>query len=84
MQPGEVPAILQRGEVVLPKGARSAGATETIRVVLQDDSGRMAQIADQQIQTRSGAIVQVSVQQSVKSVKGQMTGLIADAQTRKF
>lgn len=84
LQPGEVPAILQRGEVVLPKGARTGGATETIRVVLQDDSGRMAQIADQQIQTRSGAIVQVSVQQSVKSVRGQMPGMIAEAQTRKL
>lgn len=84
LQPGEVPAILQRGEVVLPKGTRSAGSSETIRVVLQDDSGRMAQIADQQIRTRSGAIIQVSVQQSVKSVRGQMPGMIAEAQTRKL
>lgn len=82
LMPGEVPAILQRGEVVIPKGG-SRGSTETIRVVLQDDSGRMADIADQQIRTSSGAIIQVSVQQSMKTVKGQMPGLMADAQMRR-
>lgn len=56
--------------------------TETIHVVLQDDSGRMAEIADQRIQTSAGTIVQVSVQQSVKTVKQQMPGLMANAQAR--
>lgn len=83
LRPGEVPAILQRGETVLPKGTR-AGSTETIRVELQDDSGRMASIADQRIQTASGSIVQVSVQQSRKAIKGDMPGLIANTQTRKM
>lgn len=64
--------------------AAVAQGREVIEVVLRDDSGRMAEIADQQIQTRSGAIVQVSVQQSVKSVRSQMPGMIADAQTRKL
>lgn len=64
--------------------AAVAQGREVIEVVLRDDSGRMAEIADQQIQTRSGAIVQISVQQSVKSVRGQMSGMIAEAQTRKL
>lgn len=70
----------------MPKLAAPAGpaSTETIRVVLQDDSGRMADIADQQIRTRSGALVQLSVQQSVKSVRGQMSGMIAETQARKL
>lgn len=87
LQPGEIPAILQRGEVVLPRGAgamKRGGSTETIRVMLQDDSGRMAQIADQRIQTASGAIVQVSVQQSTRTVQQSLPSMMADAQARKM
>ncbi|WP_313031696.1 phage tail length tape measure family protein [Brucella sp.] len=87
LQPGEIPAILQRGEVVLPRGAglvSKGRSTETINVVLRDDSGRMAQIADQRIQTASGAIVQVSVQQSAKAVQSNFPTMLADAQARKM
>ncbi|NKE77803.1 phage tail length tape measure family protein [Ochrobactrum sp. MC-1LL] len=87
LQPGEIPAILQRGEVVLPRGAgmvNKARSTETINVVLRDDSGRMAQIADQRIKTASGAIVQVSVQQSAKAVQSNFPTMLADAQARKM
>jgi len=66
------------------KGMRSQGSTETIRVMLQDDSGRMAQIADQRIQTASGAIVQVSVQQSTRTVQQSLPSMMADAQARKM
>ena len=80
---GEVPAILKRGEIVLPAGAaRRGGGSETVNIRLQDDSGRMADIADQRIQTRSGAIVKVSVAQSVKVVKQTMPGLMSNAQSR--
>lgn len=42
--------------------ASSRGATnETVNIILQDDSGRMADIADQRIQTKSGTIVNVAV-----------------------
>lgn len=84
LQPGEVPAILQRGEVVLPRGTKMGGAGETIRVVLQDDSGRMAEIAQQEVRTASGAIVQVSVQQSTKAVQQGLPSMIASAQTRSM
>lgn len=83
LKPGEVPAILQRGEIVLPRGAgRGGGRSETVRVVLQDDSGRMADIADQRIQTAAGPIVEVSVQRSLKATQQRMPGLLANAQTR--
>lgn len=66
-------------------GGPAAGrSTETIRVELYDDSGRMASIADQRIQTASGSIVQVSVQQSRKAIKDDMPGLIANTQARKM
>lgn len=84
LSPGEVPAILQRGEVVLPKGTRGGGSSDVVRVVLQDDSGRMANIADQQIKTHSGTIVQVAVQQSTKTVRKQMPGLMSEAQYRSL
>lgn len=83
LQPGEVPAILQRGEVVLPRGVKG-GSTDTVRLVLQDDSGRMADIADQQIRTRSGTIIQIATQQSTKAVRGQLSGMIADTQARQM
>lgn len=83
LRPDEVPAILQRGEMVLPRGSRvTARPAETVRIVLQDDSGRMASIADQQIQTRAGVIVQVSVTESLKATRQQMPGLLANTQTR--
>lgn len=67
LQPGEVPAILQRGEVVLPRGTKMGGSNDVVTVRLQDDSGRMAEIADQQIRTRSGTIINVAVQQANKT-----------------
>lgn len=60
------------------------GSNDVVRLVLQDDSGRMADIADQQIRTRSGTIVQIAVQQSTKTVRKQMPGMIAEAQTRSM
>jgi tape measure domain-containing protein len=88
---GEVPAILRKGEIVDPGDGSvfrrhfgAAGGTDVVRVVLQDDSGRMADIADQQIRTRSGTIVQVSVQQSLKATRQQMPAMIANAQARQM
>ncbi|TIV38934.1 MAG: hypothetical protein E5V91_12365 [Mesorhizobium sp.] len=69
--PGQVPA-------------RGGGSNDTVRLVLQDDSGRMSSIADQRIQTHSGTIVQIAVERSTKAVKGQMPGLIANAQARNL
>lgn len=84
LKPGEIPAILQKGEVVLPKGFKGSAGRDVIDIRLQDDSGRMAQIADKQIQTRSGAIVRLSVQQSQKSVKSNFAGMMADTQARQM
>lgn len=75
---GKVPVQIQS------PGAAGRGSTETIRVVLQDDSGRMAQIADQRIQTSAGTIVQVSVAQSQRAVRQAMPQMIAETQTRKM
>jgi tape measure domain-containing protein len=64
--------------------ARGAGSTDVVRLVLQDDSGRMADIADSRIKTHSGTIVEVAVQRSTKAVRGNMSGYIAEAQSRKL
>lgn len=63
---------------------RGVGSNDVVRLVLQDDSGRMANIADQQIKTHSGTIVQVAVQQSTKTVRKQMPGLMSEAQYRSL
>lgn len=55
-----------------------------VNISLTDDSGRMADIADQRIQTASGTIVQVSVTQSYKQVKSNMASLITDTQQRSL
>lgn len=69
LRAGEVPAILQRGEVVLPKNTKiAAGGSETITVNLQTDQGLIADVADQRIKTHSGAIVHVAVTQAKNQV----------------
>jgi tape measure domain-containing protein len=68
LRPGEVPAILQKGEIITPKGGGRGRSNDTVNIVLQDDSGRMAQIADQQIVSKSGTIVNVAVKRSTDSV----------------
>lgn len=67
LMPGEVPAILQRGEVVIPRGGKMTGH-ETITVNLAADRSVIAETADQRIQTASGTIVNVAVQQSTQRV----------------
>ncbi|MBZ9888128.1 phage tail length tape measure family protein [Mesorhizobium sp. BR1-1-3] len=70
-----------RGPTV-PNGAK--GSTDVVRVVLQDDSGRMSEIADSRIQTHSGTIVQVAVEKSQKATKANMPGYLANAQSRQL
>lgn len=54
------------------KSSFGGSSKDVVTVVLQDDSGRMASIADQQIQTASGAIVKVAVTQANKSAPAAM------------
>jgi GH24 family phage-related lysozyme (muramidase) len=48
LQPGEVPAILQRGEVVLPRGTKTGGKQSTtnvqVGVAVDDDGGLRAYV----------------------------------------
>lgn len=61
-----------------------AASRDVVELRLADDSGRMADIADQRIQTASGTIVKVSVDQSYKTVKSNFAGLMTDTQSRNF
>ena len=74
---GGFPAILHPNETVVDHSrGQGGGSSDVVKIVLQDDSGRMASIADQQIQTRSGTIVQVAVDQS----KSQILPTVAEYQ----
>lgn len=53
----------------LPAGRSSK---DTVSIILQDDSGRMASIADQRIETASGTIVNVAVAQSSRAAPAAM------------
>lgn len=64
--------------------ASGGGSTDVVKLHLTDDSGRMADVADQRIKTHSGTIVEIAVQRSTKAVKGQMPGLMANAQSRSL
>jgi len=71
--------------MIIPRmpGAGSRGSSrDVVNVVLQDDSGRMAQIADQRIETASGTIVAVSVARSVQTVRDNQSNLSSEAQMR--
>lgn len=76
---GKVPVQIATPSVPSGKSSR-----DVVAINLTDDSGRMADVADQRIQTASGTIVQVSVNQSYKQVKSNMASLITDTQARSL
>lgn len=63
-QNGRILPSVPKAPTMPALAARGVGATETIRVVLEDDSGRMSAIADRRIQLASGPMLEVSVKQS--------------------
>lgn len=76
---GDVPVKIDQPNV---REVARTSSRDTVDINLTDDSGRMAEIADQRIQTSSGTIVRVAVRESYKSVKTNMPNLISDAQSR--
>jgi len=68
LKPDEVPAILQRGEVVIPKGAKGGGSSVHVTVGVDvDKSGNLTpfvtSISDQRAQVRSQQAMQQSAAQ---------------------
>lgn len=76
-----IPVVLS--QPMGPTG-RQGGSNDVVTLTLQDDSGRMADIANQQIRTSAGTIVNIAVQQSRRAVKADMPNLINGAQTRQM
>jgi len=76
-----IPVVLS--QPMGPTG-RQGGSHDVVTLTLQDDSGRMADIANQQIRTSAGTIINVAVQQSRRAVKADMPNLINGAQTRQM
>ncbi len=63
---------------------RGRGSTDVIDIRLADDSGRMADIANQAFKTQSGALVKVSVQESMRAVGENWSGLSDTAAQRGY
>lgn len=68
----------------IPTAAAAKTTREVITINLQTDTGLIADIADQRVQTAAGTIVQVAVQQSTKTVKAAMPGMMSEAQKRSL
>ncbi len=65
---------------ITPNGA----GTSTIRIELNPSEAWIAGIADRQVMTRSGQIVQVAVVQSQKATRRALPGMVAEAQVRSL
>lgn len=74
LQPGEVPAILQRGEVVLPRGAKSGGSQDVhVTVgVSTDNNGNLMPFVESvsrgQVAKAAPGIVSASTQQVIPTM----------------
>lgn len=79
MADGDIPVKIQQPDV---KETRRHASRDTVDIRLADDSGRMASVADQRIQTASGTIVRVATETAYKTVKKDMANLMSDAQAR--
>jgi len=84
LQPGEVPAILQKGEVVLPRGAQVGAQPQQIEVsvsgVFVDDRG----VIKGQIMQMGVQAAQAGASIAVRQVHQGLPSMIADAQARKM
>ena len=63
---------------------RGRGSRDVIDIQLAVDSGRMADIANQTFRTQSGALVRVSVQESMRAVGENWSGLSETASRRGY
>src|SRR5690606_26346009 len=84
LQPGEVPAILQKGEVVLPRGAHMGAQPQQIEVtvsgVFVDDNG----VVRAQVTQMGAQAAQAGASIAVRQVNQGLPSMIAEAQARKM
>jgi hypothetical protein len=78
MTPGELV------EVTPPGQAGGMGGSEVIRLEINPNDAFIAGIADQQITTRSGTIIQVAEARAVKSVQRNWSGMSGEASQRQL
>ena len=90
IKPGEVPAILQRGEIVLPRGAkagRAGGQQQAVHVtvgVSADNNGNLLPFVESVSQKTSAKITQAGIGQYDRQLNKTMGGKIAQAQARQM
>ncbi|RWC04212.1 MAG: hypothetical protein EOQ56_04305 [Mesorhizobium sp.] len=84
LMPGEVPAILQRGEVVLPKGNGGGGRSEITIRVIGEEGPMFRPTIRAESQDVAVKVTQAGIGQYDKRLPGKMPGLIASAQSRRL
>ncbi len=85
LQPGEIPAILQRGEVVLPKGAQAAAQGVHVTVgVSADSSGNLMPFVESVTQAGIRRAAPGIVTAAAKSVRQNMPSMMSEVQSRSF
>lgn len=84
LQPGEVPAILQRGEVVLPRGAgMSSGSNINVTVgVSANNNGNLMPFVESVSKSTVRQAAPAIIQASTKNVAKNFPGMMANAQAR--
>lgn len=84
LQPGEVPAILQRGEVVLPRGAgMSSGSNVHVTVgVSANNNGNLLPFVESVSKSTVRQAAPAIIQASTKNVAKNFPGMMANAQSR--
>lgn len=83
---GEVPAILKRGEVVLPSmpALRRGGGNDVVTIRINPSEAFVSGVADKVVQSRSGTIVRVAVIEGQKHTRANLPGMMRDAQLRQL
>jgi hypothetical protein len=78
LKPDEVPAILQKGEVVLPRGAKGGGGAQNINITVDVTGAR----GNTEIQEMVRQGVSQGIRQYDQGTKGRVVAAMRDARRR--
>lgn len=83
LQPGEIPAILQRGEVVLPKGSRLGGPQQVVVRVVGEPGPMFIPTIQAESKDVAVQVTQAGIGQYDKQLNRSLASKMANAQMRQ-